>query len=135
MPPVHSEVRIDSSMPAVRTYLGRVPNLACWTTFFRSVGAECNGRYEVDSIVGPIVTWIETESGRTTTRHSICSMINGELERATLDLREVERGVSVRFEVHLPAHLDGDAVSEQEAEMCRELSVLKDLVEAGHARD
>jgi hypothetical protein len=130
MPPVQSDVRIDRALPAVRTYLGHVPNLVHWTTFFRSVGTERDGRYEVDSIAGPIVTWIETETlGDASVRQAICSLIKGRVERATLDLLAGSGGVDVRFEVHLPREADDEALAEQRAEMRRELDTLKALVE------
>lgn len=134
MPPVNSEIRIDRALPVVASYLGHVPNLARWTTFFRFVGPERRGRYPVDSILGPIETWIETvEPDAGSIRHTICSIIEGQVERATLDLEADDEGVNVHFEIHLPDHLGSALVAEQRNEMGHELATLRALLEGVHA--
>lgn len=133
MPAVTREVVIDTDIETAAFHLAFVPNLATWTTFFESVGAETNGRYAVESIMGSIETWIERTETSNAIRLTICSLIRGAMEHAFLDLTSDAGGVRVRFEVTFPDHLPAAVVDEQHVEMGVELVELKRLMEARHA--
>lgn len=133
MPAVTREVVIDTDIETAAVHLAFVPNLATWTTFFQSVGAQTEGRYAVESIMGPIETWIERTESSNAIRLTICSLIRGVVEHAFLDLGSDAASVRVRFEVTLPDHLPAVAISEQHVEMGEELAELKRLLEARHA--
>jgi hypothetical protein len=134
MPQVVREITINADASAVTAVAGWVSNLPEWTTFFRSVGSQRDGRYPTETVLGPSETWIELSADGPGTVLTICSVIGERLEVATVELAPGDRGVTARFTVTLPDDLGADAVSEQREEMGEELARLRDLVEVGHVR-
>ena len=133
MAAVARTVAIDADREAAVAYLRHVPNLVEWTTFSIEVGPGADGRHPVQSVLGPIETWIEDGPAAAGTRLEVCSLIGGRVERASLDVFDRGGRVDVRFVVTLPDGLGLDAHAGQHAEMGQELARLRELLEAAHA--
>ncbi|MET8630093.1 hypothetical protein ABZW30_41340 [Kitasatospora sp. NPDC004669] len=130
MIPVTGGIDIRGDLATVGAYLGHMPNLTEWTTFFQAVDGEKDGRFQVQSVMGPIETWITGTESAGARRYVIHSLIRGQEEEAELDLQEHAEHVAVRFTVNLPPHVDEDVVVGQRNEMAEELVQLKRLLEA-----
>ncbi|MDQ8705989.1 hypothetical protein RCO28_26415 [Streptomyces sp. LHD-70] len=128
-----AQIDIARTPEAVRGYVREVPNLPSWTGFFRSVGESADGRrYPVDTPMGPIETWIETEPvppGDGAAACTINSLIHGREEQAVLDLRRTDAGTAVHFTVRLPAGAPPERAKGQRTAMAEELRRLKELLE------
>jgi hypothetical protein len=134
MPAVTREITIDAEIGEIAAFVGHVPHLPAWTTFFKEVGEETDGRYAVTSIMGSIHTWMLQEEHAGGLLISLCSAIRETEERATVQLTEVpDGGVRVAFTVTLPDGLPSAVVDDQHAEQEQELATLKRLVETERA--
>jgi hypothetical protein len=119
-------IRIQRDAAAVGDFLAEVPNLPAWTGFFRSVGPAADGRHPVETLLGPAETWIEP--GRD--GYDICSLIRGQVERATLTVRpEPDGGVTVEFAVRLPDGASAEHAAAQRNRMGHELQTLGELIQ------
>lgn len=128
-----ASIGIRRAPEAVGGYLTEVPHLPSWTTFFRNVGQSPDGRrYPVDTVMGPIETWIDTSPEKDgSTVCTINSLIGGHQEQAVLRLRLAAdgSGTAVEFTVRLPGGVSPEREAGQRATMADELQRLKELLE------
>ncbi len=128
-----ASVAIRRTPQAVGAYVSQVGHLPSWTTFFRSVGASADGRrYPVQTVMGPIETWIEespADGGGTVC--TINSLIGEGQEQAVLRLLPAAdgEGTAVEFTVRLPSGAPPERRAGQQAAMEGELARLKELLE------
>lgn len=128
------QITIQQEIDQVGRYLQQVRNLPAWTRFFREVGDAVDGRYQVQTVLGPIQTWIETQIEPSQQTYWICSIIRGAEERAQLTLTPAA-GTQVQFTVWLPDHAPAEQVARQQSVLLQELELLKQIMESQAVRN
>ena len=127
-------VVIAAEPDVVVSYVAAVPELPRWTTFFTHVGALRDGRYEVDTLLGPARTWIERSVAGHQEKCVIWSSFGERLERADVVATPDAGGTNVTFTIRLPRSLSPSRVDAQLGVLAGELARLKAHLERAGAR-
>jgi hypothetical protein len=121
---------IEDAPSKVAEFVQSVPNLLQWTHFFVAVQNCENGRYAVETLLGPATTWIEVEQLKEDKyRLDICSVIHNRHERASVYLSKQAIGTEVTFAVNFPTDWSAERLIKQLFQVDSELEKLKELIE------